>query len=70
MITPLTTPLFVRRMADQRYRAWRLLVENVITAQGVRPALVHLSEAAWFAHFAANEDAFNAVVAELEGVDG
>jgi hypothetical protein len=67
---PLTTPLFVRHMRNERYQAWRQLVEGLITATGVRPALVHLEEGIWVRHFAANEDAFNAVVAELNGVDG
>lgn len=67
---PINTPLFVRYMRDERYLAWRRIVEGLITATGVRPALIHLGEGNWAQHFGANEDAFNAVVAELNGVDG
>lgn len=69
-VVNLETPLFVRRMLDARYVAWRYVVEGLITGAGVRPALVHLDEGRWLRHYAANEDAFNAVVAELVRVDG
>lgn len=70
IVTQLETPLFVRRMRDDRYVAWRALVEGIVTGTGVRPVLIHLDEGKWLRHFAANEDAFNAVVAELDSVDG
>jgi hypothetical protein len=69
-VVPLETALFVRRMQGERYCAWRALVEGLKTGVGVRAALVHLPEDVWLRHFAANEDAFNALVAELQGVDG
>jgi DNA repair photolyase len=66
----LRTPLFVRHMEGERYRAWRALVAGITTGFGVRPALVHVPDDVWERYFAANEDAFNAVVTELEAVDG
>lgn len=69
-IVPLETPLFVAHMHAERYIAWRAQVEQWKASAGVRPVLSHVSEETWERHFAANEDAFSAVAAELEGVDG
>lgn len=66
---PHKTPLFVRRQRDAAYMRWRALVEQIITATGVRPQLLHLPEGVWVQHFAVNEEAAGAVVAELGRVD-
>lgn len=57
-------PLFHSNAA--RFRHWRTKLEVFKARQGVRPMLEHVSEATWRGHYAANEDAFSAVVKELE----
>lgn len=57
-------PLFHSNSA--RFRHWRTKLETFKALHGVRPMLEHVSEATWRAHYAANEDAFSAVVRELE----
>lgn len=58
-----------RMQAEQDRLGWRKQVEDFLTATGSRAMLEHVSEARWAEHYAANEDAYSAVVAELEKVD-
>lgn len=51
------------------YSGWRRSVDAFVTRHGVRPALIHVPEGSWVRRFVANEDAFSAVVGELEKVD-
>lgn len=64
-IVPLTTPAFVASMERARYQGWRRFLEAIITGAGVRATLVHVPDAVWIRHYAANEDACSAVLAEL-----
>ncbi len=61
-------PLFYTNVA--RLRHWRTKLETFKAVQGLRPMLDHVTEERWLAHYAANEDAFSAVVSELEAIDG
>lgn len=63
------TRAFVVHMAQQRYCVWREQVETFKAVEGVRCVLEHVPDMQWLEHFAANEDAFSAVVAELAHVD-
>lgn len=65
---PLELPLFHSNAA--RYRHWRTKLETFKAVQGVAPLLVHVTEADWRRHYAANEDAFSAVQTELARIDG
>lgn len=65
---PETLPLFHSNAA--RYRHWRTKLEKFKSVQGVAPLLVHVTEADWRRHYAANEDAFSAVQSELARIDG
>lgn len=67
-IRPTTTSGFVVCMARARYRAWREMVELFKVTEGAQAILGHVPDADWFQHFAANEDAFTAVVVELTKV--
>lgn len=64
-ITTLNTPL----VRSERYFGWRRAVEAFKAVTGVRPLLMHLPDAVWARRFAANQDAFEAVVDELAGVE-
>lgn len=63
------TRRFVACMATARYRAWRELVEGFKVNQGARPLLEHVPEGVWLGRYAANDDAFSAVVEELQLVE-
>lgn len=63
------TTNFVAEMAAWRYRVWRQYVEGFKTTIGARPVLEHLPEEVWAQRFAANDDAFSAVVEELERIE-
>lgn len=56
-------PLFHSNVA--RFRHWRTKLEVFKASQGVAALLAHVTEDQWRAHYAANEDAFSAVVVEL-----
>lgn len=56
-------------MRQQDIVGWMRQVEEFKTASGSRCLLEHVSDADWLAHFAANEDAYSAVMAEMEKVD-
>lgn len=56
-------------VARARYRAWREQVERFMVSQGMRAELEHVSDDQWEQHFAANADAYTAVVDELNQVD-
>jgi hypothetical protein len=62
-----------RRIAEyQRYldrMGWRRQVEDFMTSSGARCLLGTVSDADWERHYAANEDAYSAVVSELQRVD-
>lgn len=66
--TPAELPLFASNPA--RLRHWRTKLELFKAVQGVRPLLDHVTEEQWLAHYAANEDAFSAVVEELRTIEG
>lgn len=53
---------------EQDRLGWRRQVEDFMTASGVRCLLEHVTESEWDRHYAANEDAYAAVCAELEKV--
>jgi hypothetical protein len=55
--------------ADQDRLGWLKQVEDFMTASGARALLEHVTPSEWLQHYAANEDAYSAVVAELERVD-
>ncbi len=57
-----------RAQEEQDRLGWRRQVEDFMTANGVRPVLEHLPESVWSAHYAANDDAYGAVLHELEHV--
>lgn len=61
-------PLFHSNAA--RFRHWRTKLEVYKAVQGVAKLLIHVSEADWRRHYAANEDAFSAVESELARIDG
>ncbi len=65
---PDTLPLFHSNAA--RYRHWRTKLQVYKAVQGVAALLVHVTEADWRRHYAANEDAFSAVDSELARIDG
>lgn len=65
---PLELPLFHSNAA--RFRHWRTKLEVYKAVQGVAKLLIHVSEADWRRHYAANEDAFSAVESELARIDG
>lgn len=66
---PIRCPIdFSAAFTQRKYRAWRREVEGFKVAEGARQILGHVPEASWWAHYAANEDAFSAVVAELAQV--
>lgn len=54
---------------EQDRLGWRRQVEEFITASGSRFLLEHVTESDWDRHYAANEDAYAAVCAELEKVN-
>jgi hypothetical protein len=60
-------PLFYANVARRWH--WRKKLETFKAVQGVRAVLDHVSEERWAQHYAANEDAFDAVVAELEKIE-
>lgn len=64
---PIELPLFHSNAA--RYRHWRTKLQVFKAVQGVAPLLVHVTEADWRRHYAANEDAFSAVQSELACID-
>lgn len=57
-------------MREQDLCGWLKQVHDFMTASGARCLLEHVPTSRWVAHFAANEDAYSAVVAELEQIDG
>lgn len=59
------TARFVAHIGQERYRVWREQVERFKSVQGVRAVLVHVPDSQWVARFAANDDAYSAVVEEL-----
>lgn len=59
-------PLFHSNAA--RFRHWRTKLEVFKALQGMGALLGHVTEAQWRAHYAANEDAFTAVVLEAQRV--
>lgn len=63
------TERFVAHIGRERYRLWREELERFKAMAGARPALVHVPEARWLGRFAANDDAYSAVVEELCNVD-
>ena len=65
----LANPLVVRVLNSSGQPVANQIV-NFRVVQGVRPALEHVAERTWVAHFAANQDPVSAVVAELAKVDG
>ena len=65
-----TAARLARMQAEQDALGWRKQAEDFMTALGVRAVLEHVTEAQWSQHYAANEDAYSAVVAELLKVDG
>lgn len=60
-------PLFYKNEA--RFLLWRERVETFKATQGARELLGHVSESEWFEYYAANDDAFTAVVSELARID-
>lgn len=60
---------FVVHMGHARYCAWRQRVETFAAVHGVRPLLANVPDVQWFERFAANEDAYSAVVSELGHID-
>lgn len=54
---------------DRTYQEWRSRVESFKTTAGARPVLEHVAECVWADHYAANDDACDAVVAELTKID-
>lgn len=64
---PTEQPLFLSNAA--RFRHWRTKLEVFKALQGVAPLLGHVTEDRWRSYYAANEDAFSAVVSELEKID-
>lgn len=63
------TAAFVVQMQHARYRAWRRQVETFKTVTVGRAMLEHVPEDVWAERFAANEDAYSAVVDELARID-
>jgi hypothetical protein len=63
------TRAFVADMQRRRYCAWRKQLELFQVAAGVRRDLVHVPDVSWVQRYAANEDAFSAVLDELERFD-
>lgn len=49
-------------------RAWRGRLETYSATMGFRPLLSHVPNERWCARYAANEDAFEAVAAELSAI--
>lgn len=68
-LIPLRTALFVADMDAKRRLWWLRTVAEFSANQGVRPLLSHVPPADWIRHYAANEDAYSAVTAELARVD-
>lgn len=66
---PSATADFVVYMHHARFRVWRRTVEQFKTAQGMRNALQHVNEHVWAHRFAANEDAYSAVISEMRRID-
>ena len=60
-------PLFHSNAA--RFRHWRTKLEVFKALQCMGALLGHVTEEQWRARYAANEDAFSAVVAEMVRVD-
>lgn len=64
----------VQRVAEamraEDLSGWRAEVEDFITAMGARPALAHVAGAVWDSHFFEGLDPEDAVLDELEKVDG
>jgi hypothetical protein len=67
-VTNLETPHFVAVMERARHENWRRFLEQMIAGTGVRAALVHVPNARWIKHYAANEDPASAMLAELVNV--
>jgi len=59
------TNRFLAHMERERYRVWREEVERFMVVEGVRPMLIHIPAARWIDRYAANDDAYSAVVEEL-----
>lgn len=57
------------QQAEQDVLGWRKQVAEFMTASGSRCLLEHVTDEQWMRHYAANEDAYTAVVAELEKVE-
>lgn len=68
-LVPSRTALFVANMDAKRWEWWLRTVTTFAANQGARPLLSHVAPADWIRHYAANEDAFSAVVLELDRVE-
>lgn len=63
------TARFVADMATARYRVWRATVEGFKVNTGGRPLLEHIPEGVWVGRYASNDDAYSAVVEELQRIE-
>lgn len=61
-------PTGARDLHAARFAHWRREVEIFKTAEGARCLLEHVGEDVWRLRYAANDDAYSAVVEELERV--
>lgn len=51
-------------------KRWVQELQAAMTSIGARPLLRHVNDSRWRSHCAANDDAFTAVLIELQGVEG
>lgn len=64
----LVRPMFYANASRRMHWAKKVLTFKAV--QGWGRMLDHVDEARWLDHYAANEDPFDAVVSELEAIDG